>query len=234
MGVFINPGNQGFKELLDGDYIDKTGIISCINDTIETKRRLTCISRPRRFGKSYAAQTLASYYCTGCDSAPLFDGFEISKASSYKEHMNKYNVLYLDITYFLSEIKDRTELTGRIRSEVLFEIEREFTECKITGLSLPNALEQVVIKSGRKFIAIIDEWDSPIRDRKSTKDFQFEYLEFMRGLFKNSGLTNKVFAAAYMTGILPIKKDGSQSAISEFKEYSILNPKMFARHVSFT
>ena len=101
MGIFINPGNQGFKEIKTDNYIDKTSLIACINDTIETERRLTCISRPRRFGKSYAAQMLASYYCTGCDSAPLFDGLEISKDESYTRYMNKYNVLYLDITYFL-------------------------------------------------------------------------------------------------------------------------------------
>ncbi len=234
MGIFINPGNQGFKEIKTDNYIDKTSLIACINDTIETERRLTCISRPRRFGKSYAAQMLASYYCTGCDSAPLFDGLEISKDESYTRYMNKYNVLYLDITYFLSEIKDKAELINRIRSEVLFEIEREFPEYEVRGLSLPNALEKLVIESGNKFIAIIDEWDSPIRDNESTKATQKAFLEFMRGLFKNSGLTNKVFAAAYMTGILPVKKDGSQSAISEFKEYSILSPEMFASHTGFT
>ena len=234
MGIYINPGNQGFKELLDGDYVDKTGLIACVNETIETKRRLSCISRPRRFGKSYAAQMLASYYCTGCDSSSLFDGYDISKDASYKEHMNKYNVLYLDITYFLSEIHERSELVDRIRCEVIGEIRAAFPECAAPDTSLPNSLNQIVEKTGRKFIAIIDEWDSPIRDRKSTKDFQYEYLEFMRGLFKNSGLTNRVFAAAYMTGILPIKKDGSQSAISEFDEYTILVPEMFASHVGFT
>ena len=78
---------------------------------------------------------------------------------------------------------------------------------------------------------IIDEWDAPIRE---TPEIQKEYLRFLRMLFKSSGTTDKIFAAAYMTGILPIRKDGSQSAISDFDEYTIIKPRMFAEYVGFT
>lgn len=58
MGIYLNPGNSGFAGILNDRYIDKTGLIGLVNDSIETPRRLTCISRPRRFGKSFAAQML--------------------------------------------------------------------------------------------------------------------------------------------------------------------------------
>lgn len=88
--------------------------------------------------------------------------------------------------------------------------------------------------AGNKFIMVIDEWDVPIREAKGCPDLQRKYLEFLRSLFKNSGMTDKIFAAVYMTGILPIKKDGSQSAISDFQEYTMLKPRQFAEYVGFT
>lgn len=68
MGKHLNPGNEGFSIIINGYYVDKTGMISVVNDTIDTSRKLTCISRPRRFGKSFAAQMLVAYYDCTCDS----------------------------------------------------------------------------------------------------------------------------------------------------------------------
>ena len=85
-----------------------------------------------------------------------------------------------------------------------------------------------------EFIMIIDEWDAPIRETAGHPELQKKYLEFLRSLFKNSGMTSKIFAAAYMTGILPIKKDGSQSAISDFWEYSMVKPRQFGKYAGFT
>ena len=72
-----------------------------------------------------------------------------------------------------------------------------------------------------------------MRDRKATSDDQWEFLEFLRSLFKSSGTTDKIFAAAYMTGSLPVKKDGSQSAISEFEEYTLFSPGPFVPYIGF-
>ena len=78
---------------------------------------------------------------------------------------------------------------------------------------------------------IIDEWDAPIRE---TPEIEKDYLRFLRMLFKSRGTTSQIFAAVYMTGILPIKKEDSQSAVSDFEEYSILEPGMFAGYAGFT
>ena len=62
MGRYINTGSDGFREITRGKYVDKTGIIALVNDRIKTTDKLICISRPRRFGKSFAAKTLCAYY----------------------------------------------------------------------------------------------------------------------------------------------------------------------------
>lgn len=86
-------------------------------------------------------------------------------------------------------------------------------------MSQGNTFDQTLIKcvshTGNRFIMIIDEWDAPIRE---TPEIEEDYLRFLRTLFKSSATTSKIFAAAYMTGILPIKKDGSEPAISDFEE----------------
>lgn len=232
MGIYINPGNASFRVIRNGKYVDKSGLSGVVNRSIGLPNKLSCISRPRRFGKSYATQMLCAYYCVGCDSAPLFDDLEIAKDETYRAHLNQYNVLYLDISGFIGEAGARGMLDAIIEnvSSEIYDAFPGIKEAKTLGSLLNNCVEA----SGRQFIAIIDEWDTPIRDKSFNADMQKAYLEFLRSLFKNSQVTNKVFAAAYMTGILPVKKDGSQSAISEFREYTILNPGPFAPYVGFT
>ncbi len=230
MGFYINPGNGNFTEIRNDDYIDKSGLIAVLNQTIGKKNRLSCVSRPRRFGKSYAANMLEAYYDCSCDSHALFDDLVIAKDPDYEKHMNQYNMLYLDITGFMAD----TTLEGLpdyILNRILMDISNEYPDIEDT-VSVKEALSTMVNRSGRKFIAIIDEWDAPIRDPYSTPKTQKDFLEFLRALFK-SDITKNVFAAAYMTGILPIKKDGTQSAISEFREYTILDPEGFAPFVGF-
>ena len=213
MGTYLNPGNNGFEEICRGRYVDKTGMIALINDTIGTSDKLTCVSRPRRFVKSFAAQMLCAYYDKTCDSSRLFDDKAIAKPRSYKEHLNKYDVIYLNMTDVLGETMAE-DLVAFIKRNVVRELMESYPSLSaVEGFiaTLLNAVEA----AGNKFIMIIDEWDAPIRENP---EIQRDYLEFLRTLFKSSATTAKTFAAAYMTGILPIKKDGSQSAISDFDE----------------
>lgn len=237
MGTYLNPGNSGFEEALRSEYIDKTGMIGLINDTINTTRKLTCISRPRRFGKSYAAKMLCAYYDCTCDSHKLFDDLSISRYADYEEHLNSYNVIYLDVASFLSELKRQQHSIKDIANDIAQTIRKELILDKpelsdITRVS--ECLKKYVHLTGRKFIFIIDEWDVVIREAKNDSLTQTAYLNLLREWFKNGNLTVDIVAAAYMTGILPIKKDGSQSAISDFREYPILNPGKFAEYTGFT
>lgn len=229
MGTYLNPGNSGFAEIIQSDYVDKTGLISLINSTIGTKKKLTCISRPRRFGKSYAAQMLCAYYDKTCDSHDLFSGYRISEDASYSKHLNKYDVIYLDMTHIMGEAG-----THSFIDFIKEKVTEEFVSA-YPGLKVDSAFSTTLIKAveltGNKIIAIIDEWDAPIRE---LSEMEQPYLAFLRTLFKSSGTTSKIFAAAYMTGILPIKKDGKQSAVSDFEESSVLEPGDFAGFVGFT
>ncbi len=77
MGIYLNPGNQGFRESIRSRiYVDKTNLIACTNALLNTNDKYICVSRPRRFGKSMALQMLAAYYGSGCDSGELFAGLK--------------------------------------------------------------------------------------------------------------------------------------------------------------
>lgn len=229
MGMYLNPGNGGFSGILNGEYVDKTGLIGLLNQTIETPQRLTCVSRPRRFGKSYAAQMLCAYYDKTCDSSTLFQNLKIAKDRTYETHRNRYDVIYLDMTNILGKAGAEGALAflqGAVSRELLKSYPG-IPEGAAFDETLLNAVELI----GNKFIMIIDEWDAPVRE---TPEIEKQYLDFLRTLFKASGITSRIFAAVYMTGILPIKKDGSQSAISDFQEFTMVKPRKFGEFVGFT
>ena len=236
MGTYLNPGNKGFQKILQSEYVDKTGMIALINKTIGTTGMLTCISRPRRFGKSYAAKMFCAYYDCSCDSRELFDDKEIAGTEGYLKHLNRYHVINLDITGFVSEATTMDLPLSNVPNMIAEAVFRELTEIypELAGKSLADAMIGCVEKSGKEFVLIIDEWDMLIREAKGDRAVQRKYLNFLREWFKNSSFTSRAVAAAYMTGILPIKKDGSQSAISDFKEYTILNPGQFVEYSGFT
>ncbi len=232
MGNYLNPGNSGFADIRNDIYVDKSGLIELINQTIDTPRRLTCISRPRRFGKSFAAQMLCAYYDKTCHSSELFDDLAIARENDYRNYLNRYDVIYLDMTEVIGEASV-TDLIPYIQRNVIRELSEQYTTLK-TAEGFAATLANAAKAAGNKFIMIIDEWDAPIREANGDTKLQKRYLEFLRSLFKNSGMTAKTFAAAYMTGILPIKKDGSQSAISDFQEYSMVKPRQFGQYAGFT
>ncbi|MDE6167983.1 MAG: AAA family ATPase, partial [Acetatifactor sp.] len=232
----MNPGNEGFRKILQSEYVDKTGLIALINKTIGTMEMLTCVSRPRRFGKSYAAKMLCAYYDCSCDSRGLFDDMEIAGTQGYLTHLNQYHVINLDVTGFISEAARMDIPLSDVPNMIADAVYRELTESypELQGKSLMDAMIGCVEKTGKEFVFVIDEWDALIREAKGDAAVQKRYLYFLRGWFKNNNFTPKVVAAAYMTGILPIKKDGSQSAISDFREYTILNPGRFVEFTGFT
>lgn len=241
MGIYVNPGNIAFQRINNSEYVDKTQLIDLINTRIDTNNNLVCISRPRRFGKSFAAQTLSAYYDCSCDSHVLFDDKKIAECKSYTEHLNQYNVICFDVTSFIS-VARRTErplsvvpnmITDALQKELVesypyLKPNMSLTECIL------RCVEGTKEEQGRKFIFIIDEWDAVIREAKDEPAIQKQYLDLLREWFKNIAFTPKAVAAAYMTGILPIKKDGSQSAISDFEEFTMIKPSEFGGYVGFT
>ena len=162
MGIYLNPGNSGFERITNNAYVDKTGLIGFINNTIDTTKNLICISRPRRFGKSFAAQMLCAYYDRSCDSRALFSGYKVSKDESYEKHINKYHVINLDISSFISEAQKEEiplrEVPKRISEMIKKDLESIYPD--IAGAeTLNEELISLVDHTNTKIVFIIDEWD---------------------------------------------------------------------------
>ena len=231
MGMYLNLGNGNFQTALNREYIDKSQIITEFNNRIDKDNKLVCLSRPRRFGKSLLAKMLCAYYDKSCDSHELFANLKIVNDESYEKYLNKYPVIYLDITWFVSNCGDIENIVRYIQDEVSKEIKNEYP--KTYGNSLPEIIARASLEYKEKFVIIIDEWDAIFREAKDNEKLQKEYVMLLRGLFK-SPMTDNMFTLGFMTGILPIKKYGTQSAMTDFWEYSVLEPQNFAPYTGFT
>ena len=230
MGMYVNPGNEGFARILRGEYVDKTGIIGLVNKVVNTPQGLVCVSRPRRFGKSFAAESLVSYYCYGCDSRALFSGLEISRDPSFEEHLNAYNVVHLDMTAFTGTVG--AEVVPEVTRVLKEDLMREFPDAEHRE-ALPDLLVSIANDTNRKFVFVIDEWDAVFREAAFDTAAQERYVKFLRLLFKNAPFTSRAIAAAYITGILPIKRYGTQSAMTDFSEFTMVRPFRYAPYVGF-
>lgn len=244
MGIYLNPSADGFADILkDGFYVDKTGLIAYTNQVMGTSRKLTCFSRPRRFGKSYAAQMLVAFYSKGADSRQLFDGLRVAsppdntreqEMALYEQYLNQWDVLFWDMTWFISNAERIEDTIPNLQSRILEELEEAFPGCiQREKISLPEALLNISVRTGRKFYIIIDEWDALFREAKEHIKLQKAYIQLLRGLFKG-GQVSRFLGGAYMTGILPIKKYGTQSALTDFCEYTMLEPGPLAEYAGFT
>lgn len=235
MGQYLNPGNYGFTRAVNSEvYVDKTGLLEYTNRVIGTEQCCLCVSRPRRFGKSIAAGMLAAYYDRSCDSSDLFCNLDISKAADYKKHLNQYDVIHLDITSFRRPGETSLDMLQRLNRDVIVELRNEYPEILSDDASyLPHALADINNKTGASFVIIIDEWDAIFREDKYGTEAQTEYVELLRGLFKGE-LPKKFIKLAYMTGILPIKKYGTESALNNFDEFTMVNADNFAEYAGFT
>ena len=234
MGYYVNPSAESFAAIVrSGIYVDKSGLIAYMNKVVQTDRMLVCSSRPRRFGKSFAAKMFAAYYSRGADARAIFQNLKIAKETSC-ENLNQYDVIFLDITLFLSIADTPETVVKEIQKDVIEELKKEFPgTIQRETESLLKALMQVHTATGRKFFIIIDEWDALFREAKQNTEIQKEYIQLLRSLFKNN-ITPQIIAGAYMTGILPIKKYGTQSALTDFREYTMLEPGPLAPFVGFT
>ncbi|MCQ2335794.1 MAG: ATP-binding protein [Paludibacteraceae bacterium] len=234
MGLYLNPGNEQLRQDLRSKiYIDKSMLISKLNELIGTSDKYVCVSRPRRFGKSMAGNMIAAYYSKGCDSRELFKDLKIAGDPSFESNLNNTNVIKIDLNAMYNKATDKSNLvkffTGLVRDEFV----ETFPDVGIKDDdTMPLVLERVYAKKGEKFVVIIDEYDVLVRERADKELFE-EYLRFLNGMFKNADLAPAI-QLAYLTGILPIVRDKIQSKLNLFAEYSMLEPRNLAEFVGFT
>ncbi len=233
MGTYINKGNIAFQSSRNSEYVDKSALIAVVNSTLMTRQRFSCVSRCRRFGKSMAAEMLCAYYDHSCDSRHLFEDLKIVGDASFEQHLNKYAVIYVDMTSFITRFRNDT-IVEHINDEVMADVHRAYPDVpQQKGDDLMALLVRITETTGEQFFFIIDEWDAICREFKSGTKAMENYLDWLRRMFKSSeGLT--VFAGAYLTGILPIKKYQTQSAMNNFQEYSMVLPGSMAGAFGFT
>ncbi|MEI3339870.1 MAG: AAA family ATPase [Eubacterium sp.] len=168
MGVYLNPGNEGFQIALNSEiYVDKTGLIRYTNSAINSGQRNICVSRPRRFGKSMAVDMLIAYYSRGCSSEEMFLPYEISSDNSFMRHLNCHNVIFMNIQRFLSRADSAHTLVDYLQQEVLKELKEEYGDCvSEEEMRRAIALETIYSKTQKGFIFIIDEWDCIFREKQ--------------------------------------------------------------------
>ena len=232
MGNYLNPGNEKFRRMIQSEiYVDKTGMIKYTNSVLDTAQNYVCVSRPRRFGKSMAANMLTAYYSRGCNSKELFGKFEIAKDKDFEKYLNQYNTIFLNMQEFLSRSHNVEELIDRVKKLVIRDLKMEYPEVDyFDDTDLIECMQDIYAQMQYPFVVIIDEWDCIFREYKQDKEAQEKYLDFLRDLLKDKAC----IYLSYMTGILPIKKLKTQSALNNFEEFTMLDAGRMAPYVGFT
>lgn len=235
MGQFLNPSSDTYARALRSEiYVDKTGMLSILNKRMETMQNRICSSRPRRFGKSMAVDMITAYYSIENDSRELFKDNLIGKDDTFETYLNRYDVLKLDMLVLCGRVKETAQLFQYINEHVIKELNAKYPNCiEEKSEDLEMALLDINLATGKKFIIVIDEWDAVFRIYKENEKIQKAYIDFLRSIFKDSS-ADQFVALAYITGILPIKKYGTQSALNNFEEYTMVKPGILKEYMGFT
>ena len=254
MGNILNPGNDNsFINLVKARdtrvFVDKTGFLEKTNTLFNTDGKLLAVTRPRRFGKTVTAHMLSAYYSKGYAGQNIFDKLEIANRASFAEHLNKYDVIYIDMNTIdglfdgYSNKKQKVEGVNDLVDYFEYSIIKElkssdiFSAClekhQIENTGLLETLLVITQDLNTKLIFIMDEWDLVYREYCNDEALQKKFIKLLKNLFKADG-GQDCFALAYLTGILPIKKYNSQSALNDFDEYNMLSPGNYAPYFGFT
>ena len=232
MGVYLNPWCYSFEEALNSDiYVDKTEMLLYLNSVIKTNQKYLSVTRPRRFGKSMAANMICAYYGKADNNYDLFKDRKLAKHDNWDFNLGKYDVIRIVMTDFIKDKVEVSESLTKMQKLIVRDIKKRYPDVDYYDTdNLIQSMSDVYEETGNQFVIIIDEWDAVFRTCKEDKDGQKLYLDFLRDWLKDQ----ENVALAYMTGILPIKKYGQHSALNMFDEYSIITPMQLAPYTGFT
>lgn len=237
MGTYLNPGNFRYKMAINSEiFIDKSELILYLNSVVNTNQRFVSVSRPRRFGKTMAADMICAYYDRDADSRALFENCKISssekdgKYASWDSYLGQFNVIRLVMTDFFNKDNKVDGAISLIKKRILDELKEKYPKTEYDENDFYFSIDRFYRISGQQFVIVIDEWDVIFREYKEDKEGQKMYLDFLRDWMKDK----EYIALAYITGILPIKKYGKHSALNMFDEYSMTQPMRLAEYVGFT
>ena len=240
MGIYLNPGKGAYEEAINSEiFVDKSEMIYYLNSVVKTRQKYVSVSRPRRFGKTMAADMICAYYDREADNRELFSQRKLAeisrtqkeaKESCWDEYLGKFDVIRLVMTDFIKTGKSVSDSLKTLSTRILTELSEKYPEVSYDPSDLFYSMERFYRSTGTSYVLVIDEWDAVFRIKKDDKAGQNEYLDFLRDWMKDK----PYIALAYMTGILPIKKYGQHSALNMFTEYSMMAPRQLAEYTGFT
>lgn len=231
MGIYFNPSNASFTRARNSMiYVDKTKLLEFLNKRLFTEDNCIALSHARRFGKSHAAGMIDAYYSLGSDSSKLFDDTKIASNADYKKYLNKYNVIHLDISSVWDFHKD--DLTEAIKERICDDFREVYNDSLNYEKELYLLIYEIYRRTNTAFVIIIDEWDCIIRN-SNDEELVHKYLQFLHSLFKSEE-SKSFLTLAYITGILPIKKIKDESALNNFREYTMLSSYPITEFYGFT
>jgi len=238
MGAYLNPGNMRFQIAVNSEiFVDKSEMIAYLNSLINTNQRYVSVTRPRRFGKTMAADMLCAYYGKGDDSRALFENCKLAKNNDslnkhdWDKYLGKFDVIRIVMTDFLVDSKNVNDMIDYLSEEVISELKLSYPDVRYgSRTNLRTVMTSIYDSKKVQFVVVIDEWDAIFREYKENKEDHKRYLEFLRDWLKDK----EYIALAYMTGILPIKKYGKHSALNMFDEYSMTAPMQMSYFAGFT
>ena len=235
MSFYLNKSNDLFFDSINADiYVDKTMLIGNCNRLIRKPNKFMCITRPRRFGKTMALSMLNAYYSKGCDSASLFDKLNIASDNSYLKHLNKHNVIWIDMASVYADTIDKNTFVEKLASEIMDDLKHAYPDILTNSFdTLRKCFNELNSKLNERFIFLIDEWDVIFREEEYNYKLCDDYIMFLRGLFKSSDVSACI-DLVYMTGILPIRRYSTQSTLNMFTEYNMIRPRGFESFLGFT
>ena len=231
MSYYLNKNNDSFFEYKNADiFIDKSMLINNCNKLIRKPNKFMCVTRPRRFGKSMALAMLNAYYSKGCDSKVFFNGLKITSDPNFEEHLNKHNVIWIDMASIYTDIKDKNTFIDELAKEIIDDLKEAYPN-RLTDKE--NTIRKCFNKLNERFIFLIDEWDVIYREQENNTKLCDEYTEFLRLLFKSSDVSACI-DLVYMTGILPIRRYSTQSTLNMFTEYNMIRSRGLESYFGFT
>ncbi|MCD7842694.1 MAG: ATP-binding protein [Lachnospiraceae bacterium] len=260
MGYYLNSA-QVFSlyesETKKPYFVDKTAMLKELIPLVEEGNNHLCITRPRRFGKSVMAAMVGAFFSRGIDSSSIFDSLKIAQASEdgsteestvesavestvdftanerfdYREHMNQYNVIYINFIKPANISKSYDEFINSIEAFLIRDLRKSFPDTDYwEGLSLVDFLGLIYADTQEKFILIFDEWDCIFHKSYTSNEDRKSFINWLAAMTKDTGYV----ALSYMTGVLPIAKYSSGSTINNFQEYTMATDDLFSEYFGFT
>ena len=166
--------------------IKRYGLIEKTNTVLGTEQKYVCVSRPRRFGKSMAANMLAAYYDRDCDTKEFFDKLKISQSEEYLKHLNQYDVLKINMQEFLSTTKSVEEMLKMLSDYLVWDLKETYAAVRLRDeKNLIQVMKDVFSYTRCPFVILIDEWDCLFREYKQDREAQKKYLDFLRAWLKD-------------------------------------------------